>query len=183
LWPGGPPSTDGHGGLGFLGFPTAGVGVGVGRAVGRAVGVGVPVGLVVGAGVADGRGVGPPPWPRIGGVAAGPAGVGVGPSATIGPLAFGLTDGSIDGVTAGEPTGDDPVAPVDCVGPGSVVAVDPDELGAVGSIEADEIAPDGVGLPPATSGLRWGGARTPAVSATVARMRLRRPIATTRRAR
>jgi hypothetical protein len=140
-----------------------GCGVGCGVAVGG-VGVGLGVGFVTGGGVGFGR-------PVTG------SGVALGPRATVGEVgdgvgsADGATDGSLAGVAAGVSAGG--------------VAVD-------GSVLAD--GSDGVldpGVATATGGGDWRatpstggeGATAPAVSATVARMRLRTPMATTRRAR
>jgi hypothetical protein len=183
LWPGGPPSAVGHGGRGFCTFPSAGVGVGVGRVVGRAICAGVAVGRGVGAGEAVGRGVGPPAWPRVGGVAIGTigAGVGVGPSATIGPLGVVLPDGSADAVSGGDSPGWDGVDPGDSVAPPGVDGLD--RGGWAVSAEPGSTLADGVALPPAISRFDGVCATSPAVSATVARTRLRSPIATTRRAR
>ena len=185
LWPGGSPPADGQGGRGFLTLPSTGavVGAGVGRAVGRGVGSGVgfggvAVGWDVGRGVAvdPGVAVGAGVLTTIGDV----VGVGVGPWATIGPLGVGFADGSTDGST--EDGGlDDPGG------------ADSDPTGAVGEELAGEV--EGFEEAPGTSTLgavdvpaampRFGcpDARSPAVNATVARTRLRSPIATTRRAR
>jgi hypothetical protein len=173
-----------------------GVGRAVGWAVGRAVGCGVTVGRGVGAGVAAGVGVGPVPGPRIGGFdAAGGCGVGVGTTATIGLLGAGVADGTGDGSTdagatdaggsidplgSGDAGGSEPVTLLGCGSP------ELDEEGVVavgaGGLTAAELA--GVGeLPAAIPVPGWAGATNPAVSATVARTRFRRPKATTRRAR
>ena len=98
-------------------------------------------------------------------------GVGVGPTATI----TGLADGDVLAGTNGTPDG--PCDPTD----GDCAAVAPGD-------SADPLAAgpiDGCGVALAAAMSRGGtfGATTPAVSATVARMRFRRPIATTRRAR
>jgi hypothetical protein len=128
------------------------------------------VGFVTGGGVGFGR-------PVTG------SGVALGPRATVGDVgdgvgsADGATDGSLAGVAAGVSVGG--------------VAVDGSAL-VDGSVLADGW--DGVldpGVATATGGGDWRatpstggeGATAPAVSATVARMRLRTPMATTRRAR
>lgn len=150
-------------------------------AVGRAVGTGV--GSVA---------VGLPPGPRTGGVGVTAGGaVGVGPTATMGLLGTGVTDGStdggIEGPTAIDPLGcgalgtGDPDALVGCDGPDvrdpEGVAVSPDgETEALPAGAAD-------GLPAMIPDPSGAGATNPAVSATVASTRLRRPMATTRRAR
>jgi hypothetical protein len=160
------------------------------------VGCGVAIGRGVGAGVAAGVGVGRVPGPRIGGFdAAGGRGVGVGTTATIGLLGVGVADGTGDGSIdegatdaggSGDPlaSGDagvsEPVAPLGCGSPElddeGVVAVD------AGGLTTAE--PAGVGeFPAAIPVPGWAGATNPAVSATVARTRFRRPRATTRRAR
>lgn len=203
-WPGGTPAP-GQAGRGFLALTTLGgcVGAGVGRAVGRgvgaavgwavgrAVGCGVAVGRGVDAGVAAGVGVGPVPGPRIGGFdAAGGCGVGVGTTATIGLLGVGVADGTGDGTTdaggSSDPLGSgdagvsEPVAPLACGSP----ELDEEGVVAVGAegLTAAELA--GVGEVPAAIPVPgWAGAMNPAVSATVARTRFRRPRATTRRAR
>jgi hypothetical protein len=102
-------------------------------------------------------------------------GVGVGPPATIGPSL-----GVADDCGSADPVGE-------ALAPGSVVG---DELeptlggvedGSAG-IDAGGLA-DGVPDARATSVGGWFGATTPAVNATVARMRFRTPMATTSRAR
>ena len=122
--------------------------------------------------VAVGRGVGVG-WAGVG---VGWAGVGVGMTATIGPP-VGIAveaDGSDDG------SDDGPL--VDGVG----AALLPPGTAGVGPVAGEGVTrPDvGLGLPtaPAISPGRVG-AMNPAVSATVARMRLRSPMATTSRAR
>jgi hypothetical protein len=140
--------------------------------------VGFGVGLTVGDGVSwtTGELVGATVGDVVGPVGSVAAGVGVGTTATIGPLAAGVAEGSTDGATA--------------------------EGSTDGWLDSDGgwLASPGVGLAPLGSGLvaaagidgageltaipRSGvGATTPAVSATVARMRFKSPIATTRRAR
>jgi hypothetical protein len=132
-----------------------------------------------------GSGVGRAVAIETGGVAVGcvtaPPGVGVGASATIGPsVGDGDGDGSTDGPTDG--TGSDGLAS-DGIGEGAGVFV--------GSLVADGpgvpvgVPGDGAGVAgtPATCEAGGVGATNPAVSATVARMRFRRPMATTRRAR
>jgi len=154
-------------------LPTLGVGAGV--AVGRGVGFGLAVGFVVGVGL--GVGVGPPPCAR-GGLLAPVGGVGVGPSATMGPLGVALAEGSTDGEGADEPGGVDSGG-VEPVGPGVA------DAGAVDSVGLDgtTFEAPGVVVARATSGPVGLGVISPAVNATVARMRFRRPRATTRRAR
>jgi hypothetical protein len=180
----------GQGGRAVCDLPVTGAGVGVGRGVGRTVGRGV--GWAVGLGVAwaVGWGVGATGVgveTRGVGVAVGTPGVGVGITATIGPplgeidavgKADGTTaDGSTDGTTP-EELGSG-VAPLG-VGVAAEVA-----LGA--ALAPTAVAPgreDGAWLPAAAIPLGGGvGATKPAVSATVARMRLRSPMATTKRAR
>jgi hypothetical protein len=189
LWPGGPPSAVGHGGIGFLTLSMIGVGVGagVGRAVGFAVGSGVGVGGV--GGVAVGREVGRGVWVECGvGVGLGVltttgvvAGVGVGPWATVGALSVGLADGSPDGSGLADAGGVDSEAPGvegDALGP------DVDGLAPPGSEELPGATALGCeDAPTAIPPFGWAGAIRPAVSATVARTKLRSPIATTRRAR
>jgi hypothetical protein len=123
--------------------------------------------------------------PRLGDAVATDGGVGVGPWATSGPLgaALGaaLADGSIEEDGPGDTGGADPDEP-GTVGdpPGPVV----DGLDAVGSEELLGAMTPGFGeVPPAMLRSGWVGVTNPAVSATVARMRFRSPIATTRRAR
>jgi hypothetical protein len=213
LWPGGPPAVGQAGrgflalatvgvGAGVGRAVGRGVGWAVGRGVGRGVGwavgcgvgraVGCAVGRGVGAGVVAGDGVGPPPGPKIGGFdAPGGGGVGVGPTATIGLLGIGVVDGPTEGSTDGVISGD-------ALGSGDTGAFDPDEpVGAgppvPGEAGAEPLGVDGMtepvlpgvadGFPMAIPGLGWAGATKPAVSATVARTRFRRPMATTRRAR
>ncbi len=184
LCPGGPDTAPGHGGRSPFALPSTGPGVGVACGVGR--GVGFDVGATVGLGV--GRRIGG--CVRFGGVAVGPAGVGtgVGPPATIGPSdgdADGSDDGSADGSVDGsvdgtlEPAGsdDEPAGSLD-VGPGA-------ELGEIEPPDVDG-AMAGLALAAATppGGVEGAdGATMPAVRATVARMRFKSPIATTRRAR
>jgi hypothetical protein len=108
-------------------------------------------------------------------------GVGVGPWATVGALCVGLADGSTDGVGFEDAGGADSDAP----GPeGGSLAVDVDGLALAGSAELPGTTTLGDGDDPrATPRSGCAGAIRPAVSATVARTRLRSPIATTRRAR
>jgi len=114
----------------------------------------------------------------------GAVGVGVGPTATIGPLGVALAEGPIDGEGLAEAGGVDSEAPGTADG---VVGVPPgpDVEGlAAGGDEPPGAATLGTGeAPPAMPRSGWAGATRPAVSATVARTRLRSPIATTRRAR
>jgi hypothetical protein len=145
--------------------------VGVGRGVGWAVGWAV--------GCAVGRGVGP----SGGGAVPVEPGVGVGTTATIGASvgaaelggsADGSTEGRTDGSVEGSTVEADGPAPADVpLGDGSV-----DWDGVSGSDE-------GAGLPGITAIPPSGpvGVTKPAVSATVARIRFRSPMATTRRAR
>jgi hypothetical protein len=133
-----------------------------------------------------------PPGPRIGGLdAAGGVGVGVGMTATIGLLGVGVGDGTTDGspeaggssdaLGSSDAGGSDPDEPV---GWGSPELVDEGvaALGA-GGLTGAELAGATDKFPPAIPVPGWGGAMNPAVSATVARTRFRRPMATTRRAR
>jgi hypothetical protein len=154
--------------VGFVvGFGVPLTGVGVGR---PGVGVGPDVGFVVGVGLGVELGVG-----------VGPAtvGVGVGPSATIGPSLGALpeADGDADGSSA-LPVGD-------AVAVGATVGLAVGGAEALGFTGSGEAVDDGAGVrgSPATPWSGCVGATTPAVSATVARMRLRTPKATTRRAR
>jgi hypothetical protein len=145
-------------------LPATGSGVGVGRGVGRAVGRGVET--IGGCAVAVAPGVG------LGSPAIGPS---VGTDEA-GGSADGGTDGSRVGSVDGSTVGGDAVGsielPADDVGLGSVLGA-----GLTGAV-------DGLGEAPVTAMSRSGdGATTPAVSATVARMRFRSPMATTRRAR
>lgn len=136
------------------------------------------------------------PGPRIGGFdVAGGCGVGVGTTATIGLLGVGVADGTCDGSTdagatdadgssdplgSGDVGGSEPVTLLGCGSP----ELDEEDVVAVGAggLTAAELA--GVGeLPAAIPVPGWAGATNPAVSATVARTRFRRPNATTRRAR
>jgi hypothetical protein len=169
-----------------------GVGWAVGGAVGRAVGwavgrgVGGAVGRAVGAGVAGGVGVGPPTGPRIGGFDAA-GGVGVGPTATIGLLGTGVADAGADGAISADALGSGDTGPC---GPSEALACAPPvPFGAAGvpfgaaELPGPEPAGAADGFPPAIPDPDWDGAMNPAVSATVARTRFRRPIATTRRAR
>ena len=169
-----------------------GVGGGVGRAVGRGVGGGVggTVGRGVDGGVAVGCGVGCGVDGTVAvgsivgtGVAVACSGVGVGRCATITSLGNGSELGTFDGSTVGggsdddgsvDPDGalepkDEPGAISLADGSGDVTAFDDGATLAEGGASA---------IPPRSS-----GATNPAVSATVARMRFKRPIATTRRAR
>jgi hypothetical protein len=173
LWPGGPFASPGHGGRGLVARPETGDGLDVGRGVAWAVGFGV--GCAVGRGVATTGGR--PAFVE--------PGVGVGTTATIGPSVGGVeAGGSVDGSGEDSIEGstDDPTAGA-TEGEGSV----PPLLDGVGSAEADGVtaAPDGPGLAPmaAIPSSRCGGATNPVVNATVARMRFRSPMATTRRAR
>jgi hypothetical protein len=183
LWPGGPVPSPGQGGRGFFALPEIGAGVEVGRGVGFAVGfvVGFAVGWAVGlaVGLAVGRGVattgGRPAFVE--------PGVGVGATATIGPSEGGVeAAGSVDGPGVGAIDGSTD-GPTDG-GDGSVPP--PVEADGVGAADEDgTTAPtDGPGLPiAAIPSSRWVGPTSPAVSATVARIRFRSPMATTRRAR
>ena len=186
LWPGGPPPAVGHGGIGFLALTPIGVavGTGVGRAVGFAVGFGVGGVGGVAVGREVGRGVGVECGVVDGAGVLTTAGVGVGPWATVGALSVGLADGSPDGTGLADAGG------VDSEAPGVGDALAPDVAGL-----ADGLAPAGseelpgapaLGCedgPTAIPPFGWAGAIRPAVSATVARIKLRSPIATTRRAR
>jgi hypothetical protein len=162
LRPGGPSACPGHGGRGLTIRPTA-VGAGVGRGVGRTVGWGVA--MAVGDGVPC------------------DAGVGVETTATIGPSDAageldGATDGAIDGSLDGSVDGSTE-GPTGEVGSGVTVGAGETTGGGPTAIE------DGLGVPGtfATSDGGRLGATNPAVSATVARMRFRSPMATTKRAR
>jgi len=179
LWPGGPDPADGHGGRGFVDLATTGVGAGVGFGVGLAVGRGVGAGVAIGGG---GGVAPPPPWTRGEGDGR-VAGVGVGPSATIGLLGAGLADGvtvDADGAVDSDAAGWDATGPLG----------DPDVAGLIEGL-SDVVGPDETGLvgwadgplPTAMPGLGVGVVTSPAVSATVARTRFRRPRATTSRAR
>jgi hypothetical protein len=178
-WPGGPPSLSGHGGAAFRAFVTTGAGVG-GRVVACAVGLGVGRGVAaicrVGAAVGDGRGV-----------VTGATTVGVGAVEAAGGLGVTGGSGSADGPDDGasDAAGDGPPdgSPTVAVGTGSL------GVGAAGDGRAEgptavwvELGA-GVTVTPATPGDGWLGVTNPAVSATVARMRFRSPMATTRRAR
>jgi hypothetical protein len=138
--------------------------VGVGFAVGRGVGRGVgPSGGVVALGELGGR----------------VFGVAVGTTATIGPWV-----GAADGAGSTDPLAE---ALGEALVPGSVVAVELD-VGAGdpdGASAGDWAGWVGAGVPDAWATPLGGrsGATTPAVNATVARMRFRTPMATTRRAR
>jgi hypothetical protein len=170
-WPGGPLASCGHGGRGLLTLPSTGSGLGVGR------GVGCGVGRTVGRGVdtsGDGDG-------RVD-----PA-VGVGITATTGGSvgaavdAVGLADGSTEG-SSGTTDGPTDGATPDGVGSGLVLV----ELVGAGSLAIGDAAGRvGAGVPrlPAMPPFGRAGATSPAVNATVARMRFRSPRATTRRAR
>jgi hypothetical protein len=188
LRPGGPASAEGQGGRALtlttfgVGFGSR-VGAGVGRAVGAGVGCGVGrivgAGVGVGCGVAAGGGEWPPSWPSTGGEDR--IGTGVGPSAVMAPLGVATGDGSVDGSVDGA---------FDDVGSGVTGATDsaggcvfPGLRGGELDGPSDALPVGaGVGMPPATS-LDGPGVTRPAVSATVANTRLRRPMATTRRAR
>jgi len=126
-------------------------------------------------GVLVGRGVRLGVGRAVGWVAGVPCGVGVGPWAISGGAADApgvsagdeLGVGSADGLDAGGP-----LLPGDAVGD------------AAGDGEADgPSAVTGVGVAAPTPSGGAAGATKPAVMATVARMRFRTPIATTRRAR
>ncbi len=156
----------------------AGVAVGLGVRAGVAVGVGAGVraGVAVGLGVLDAAGaVAVGPGVGVAGVTPGDVdpGVGVGPPAVIGP-SLGCVDP--DGATEGsceDPTdGEGPVLPP----PG------PDASGT-GDAACDGVGSAGLALARATPPSGPVGVTNPAVSATVARMRFRSPMATTRRAR
>jgi hypothetical protein len=138
----------------------------------------VGVGLGVGRGVAPGVGVG--------GVTLAPgelggrvAGAGVGPPATIGP-SVDVADGSGATDALEDSLGD-------ALEPGSVVGVAFDVAAGVPDGDPEGVTTGwlGAGVPEAWATPLGGlvGATTPAVSATVARMRFRTPMATTRRAR
>ena len=166
-WPGGPLVSPGHGGRAFVSWLTgAGVGFGVGLAVGVGLGVGLDVGFGVGlavgfAAVGVGRGSSVTGW-------------GVGPSATVGADGVGDASGGVEG--SGEP------GVVDGVGlaSGGVDAA-PEDVEGVGDAAGVTIGA-GVCVERATSD-EGPGATAPAVSATVARMRFKSPMATTSRAR
>jgi len=194
LWPGGPETSPGHGGRGltFSGAVVgAGVGCGVGRGVGGAVGrgvgggvdtgvgcgvgTGVDAGVCVGAGVEVGRAVFVAPGV---GVTAAWVGLGVGPTATTTGLAEALALGSIDPVADGSLE----AGPVGAEG----TLAEPPEPGdseTLWGAEPDAPAADGEALAAATPPGPGLGTTTPAVNATVARMRFRSPMATTSRAR
>lgn len=162
LRPGGPSAWPGHGGRGLTTRPTC-VGAGVGRGVGRIVGLAVA--MAVGDGV-----------PRD-------AGVGVGTTATIGPSVVageldGATDGAIEGGIEGSMDGSTE-GPTGEVGSGVMLGAG-DATG-----DGPTANRDGLGVPETAPTSDGGplGATNPAVSATVARMRFRSPMATTRRAR
>jgi hypothetical protein len=177
LWPGGPSTLPGHGGLdcSFAGFGV-GVGLGVGLGVGFGVACGVGVGLGVGFGVACGVGVGLGVGPTTG-VA---AGVGVGRTATITPGDVGVGDGSVVGETLGAGDGDGNAdGPIGTDGCGDPLAVGPE--GATGDAEGSS-DPGRLEGPPAMTSPSLG-AEMPTANANVARTRLRRPRATTSRAR
>ena len=173
-----------------------GAGGWVGRGVGFAVacGVGFAVGFAVGSGVRCGVAVGASVAATVGfGVA--DAAVGLGRFATIGPLGttggtgsadgatdgMGFADGAIDGSSEGPTVG----ATVLEVGVGVGVGTGSATVGLAGRELALGAIGDvlGVGLASAMSPGGRDGATTPAVSATVARTRLRSPMATTSRAR
>ncbi len=156
------------------------MGCGVGWTVGAGVGwtVGAGVGWTVGGpGVSAGVG-----WT---------VGPGVGTTATSGGSdatgvakgsdAIGDARGPVDGLSDGAVEGPRAVGVGSTVGPAEPVpglAGVCDGATAIGPVDGEAVWP-----PPATPpGLRLG-ATTPAVSAAVARMRFRSPMATTRRAR
>jgi hypothetical protein len=139
--------------------------VAVGRAVWRGVGVG--------RGVAGGEAVGI----RTGGPDAPEPGVGVGPRATIGPLADGSRDGVVD--DAGGADSDAPRLGFDPAEPAGAELDPADPAG----LPRPTTAGLEVATPPATCWSGRVGVSRPAVNATVARIRLRSPRATTRRAR
>lgn len=106
------------------------------------------------------------------------SGVGVGPCAIVGADGVGETIGSADGPVEGSPDGgletdgcDE--ASVDALGAGFEGTGDAGGASTVGLAEARAMSLGGVAR----------GATAPAVSATVARMRFKTPMATTRRAR
>lgn len=173
-WPGGPLARSGHGGRGFLALLVTGAGVGSGLTVGPTVGRGVGF---AGTGVATGR--------ASGGAVADPeapvGAVGVGPTATIGSLGV----GSSEGPGWSEPPGSPDGPGGDAVGSGDDPVVDEgltEPLSSGGPAEALGVA-GGTPLAMATSRSAGPGPMMPAVSATVARMRLTSPMATTKRAR
>jgi hypothetical protein len=174
----------GHGGAAFLTLTATGLGVAVGRAVaggfavagGRAVAVAAGTGVVtgrtgafVGATVAAGSGVGVGTTATIGGSEATGAGSEATGSEPRGAETVGATDGSREGVPGGS------------VGSGTVEVGD--AVAGFGSVVGLAVVAAGVADARATRSAGGVGATTPAVSATVARMRLRTPMATTRRAR
>jgi hypothetical protein len=167
------PPFVGHGGAALRTLPVAGSGVGFGRGVGRGVarGVGRAVGVTTG-GAAVGSLVAPGSGRVKGGVE---------PVATVGgSLAGGAADAGADGLGA-VPGSDDGTTPLGLgTEPGSVAP----GVGATEEVGAVATA-DGAGarLPSAIWPSGRVGPTIPAVSATVARMMLRRPMATTRRAR
>jgi hypothetical protein len=155
-------------------LPETGDGLGVGRGVGWAVGLAV--------GWAVGRGVettgGRPAFVE--------PGVGVGATATIGSSVGAVeAGGSVDGAGEGSIEGsiEGPLDGATDEGEGSVPPL-PEGVGSAG-VDGVADAPDVPGLAPMTAipSSRCGGATNPAVNATVARMRFRSPMATTRRAR
>lgn len=177
LWPGGPSTVPGHGGLdcSFAGFGV-GVGLGVGRGVGSGVACGVGVGRGVGFGVAAGVGVAT----GVGAMTGGAVGVGVGRTATITPGDVGVGDGSVVGKTLGAGDGDGNAdGPIGTDGCGDALVAGPEGRtgDAVGSSD-----PGWFDGPPAMPSPSLG-AEMPTATANVARTRLRRPRATTSRAR
>ena len=155
----------GQGGRALWAAWWTGSGVGVGLAVG--------VGFAVGRGV--GRGVGTSGGTVADGVETGVTGAAVGPPATIGPSVAGAEGcGSTDSLGAA-------LAGGSVVGDGLEVALDGVAEGPLGA-EVGWLT-DGVPEARATSAGGRVGATTPAVNATVARMRFRTPMATTSRAR
>ena len=162
-WPGGPLESPGQGGRAFVTWLTgAGVGLGVGFGVGPAVDVGLGVGLAVGLAVVGvGRGTSV-------------TGCGVGPWATVGGVGVAEATGSLEG--AGTLGLDDGVAL-----PSGGADAPPAEVDGAGELTGVTI---GVGVCVARATSDEGpGATTPAVNATVARMRFKTPMATTSRAR
>jgi hypothetical protein len=156
----------------LLTLPATGSGLGVG------VGVGGAVGRTVGRGVDTSGGCDGPVVPAVGvGITATTGG-----SVAIAVDAEGWPDGTTDGSSGGTTDGSTDGSTPDGVDSGLA----PVELVAVGSpADADATGRDGPGVPrlPAMSPLGRAGATRPAVNATVARMRFRSPMATTRRAR
>jgi len=158
-----------------------GVGRGVGLGVGRGVGLGVGLAVAVGPGVRVGLGVAVARAVPVGAgvaVARASVGVGVGPTATITGLEDGLTLGAADPEADGSAEA--------AAGELGGALAEPPELGASDArwaAEADGPVVAGDELAAAIALGPGLGTTTPAVNATVARMRFSSPIATTRRAR